>query len=80
MKHKRELIFVCSGSDCKKSGCKEIRMGLKESFRQGEYKGQFKLIQTKCLDMCKSAPVVIVGDHFCKKSTLSKVLHELKKS
>lgn len=80
MQHKRKLVFVCSGSDCKKSGGKALRKELKENFKQGEHKGQCKLISTKCLDMCKSAPVVIVGDHFCKHANLSKILAQIKKS
>lgn len=80
MKHKRELVFVCGGSDCKKSGGKILKKELKNVLKHGELKGQCKLIQTKCLDMCKSAPVVIIGSHFCKKASLSKVLEEIKKS
>ncbi|MBC6365319.1 (2Fe-2S) ferredoxin domain-containing protein [Algoriphagus sp. AK58] len=79
MKHPRKLVFCCTGSDCKKSGGKSIRKELKEAAKNGEIKGLVKLIQTKCMDMCKSAPVVIVGDHFCKKATLEKVFNELKK-
>lgn len=79
MKHSRTLVFCCAGTDCKKAGGKSLRKDLKESSQERDLKGQVKLIQTKCLDMCKSAPVVIVGDHFCKKATLEKVLKELKK-
>ncbi|TFV97485.1 (2Fe-2S) ferredoxin domain-containing protein [Algoriphagus kandeliae] len=80
MKHKRELVFVCTGSDCKKAGAKAIRKHLKEDLKSGPLKGQCKLIQTKCMDLCKSAPVVIVGDHFCKKTDAEKVATILKKS
>lgn len=80
MKLNRELIFICTGSDCKKSGGKSILKGLKAECSQGPLKGNLKLIKTKCLDMCKSAPVVIIGDHFCKKASTEKVLEKLKKS
>lgn len=80
MKHNRELIFICTGSDCKKSGGKSILKGLKAECKQGQLKGRVKLIKTKCLDMCKSAPVVIVGDQFCKKASIEKVLEKFKKS
>ena len=80
MQHKRKLVFVCTGSDCKKSGGKTLRKELKENFKQGDFKGQCKLISTKCLDMCKSAPVAIVGDHFCKHATLHKIFLQIKKS
>jgi NADH:ubiquinone oxidoreductase subunit E len=79
MMHSRKLVFCCTGSDCKKEGGKSLRKDLKESAKSGELKGKVKLIQTKCMDRCKSAPVVIVGDHFCKKATLEKVLTQLKK-
>lgn len=80
MKLNRELIFICTGSECKKSGGKSILKGLKAECKQGPLKGSLKLIKTKCLDMCKSAPVVIVGDYFCKKTSTEKVLEKLKKS
>jgi NADH:ubiquinone oxidoreductase subunit E len=80
MKHKRELIFICTGSDCKKSCGNSILKGLKSECKQGPLKGSLKLIKTKCLDMCKSAPVVIVGDHFCKKASIEKILEKVKKS
>ncbi len=80
MKHNRELIFICTGSDCKKSGGKSILKELKSECKEGPLKGNLKLIKTKCLDMCKSAPVVIIGDHFCKKATTEKVLEKIKKS
>lgn len=80
MKHKRELIFFCTGSDCKKSGGKSIFKELRSECKDGPYKGTLKLIKTKCLDMCKSAPVVIVGDHFCKEATTEKIMDKLKNS
>jgi NADH:ubiquinone oxidoreductase subunit E len=79
MKHSRTLVFSCSGSDCKRAGGKSLRKQIKESIKGEDLKGQVKLIQTKCMDRCKSSPVVIVGDHFCKKATLEKVLLKLKK-
>ncbi|MDF2158255.1 (2Fe-2S) ferredoxin domain-containing protein [Algoriphagus sp. CAU 1675] len=80
MKHKRQLVFVCSGSDCKKSGGKEIRKDLKEALKTAPLKGNFKLIQTKCLDMCKSAPLVIFEDHFFKKASSEEVIQKVKKA
>ncbi|NVJ87325.1 MAG: (2Fe-2S) ferredoxin domain-containing protein [Algoriphagus sp.] len=79
MRHKRELVFVCTGSDCKKAGAKGMKKKLKEDFKSGPLKGKCKLIQTKCMDMCKSAPVVIVGDHFCKKTDADRVFAQIKK-
>ncbi|MBS4072789.1 MAG: (2Fe-2S) ferredoxin domain-containing protein [Algoriphagus sp.] len=79
MKHSKTLVFCCTGSDCKKSGGKSLRKELKESAKSGDLKGNVKLIRTQCMDMCKSAPVVIVGDHFCKKATLDVVLSQINK-
>ncbi|MDX5339304.1 MAG: (2Fe-2S) ferredoxin domain-containing protein [Cyclobacteriaceae bacterium] len=80
MQHKRKLVFVCLGSDCKKSGGKALRKDLKESFKHGEWKGRCKLITTKCMDMCKSGPIAIVGEHFCKHASVAKISDILKKS
>jgi NADH:ubiquinone oxidoreductase subunit E len=80
MKHFRKLIFVCNGSDCKKSGAKKLNKELKEMCDEGDLKGSCKFIKTKCMDMCKTAPNVIVGEYFCKKTSASKVLEQIKKS
>ena len=80
MKHPRKLIFVCNGSDCKKEGAKKLSKELKNLTDQAPLKGSCKFIKTKCMDMCKTAPNVIVGDFFCKKTSAEKVLIQLKKS
>ncbi len=79
MQIKRELIFVCTGSDCKKSGAKNLCKELKNATNTVPLKGQIKLIKTKCMDMCKSAPLVIVKGYYCKKASSLKVLELLKK-
>lgn len=80
MKFDRQLVFVCSGSDCKKAGSKKLRKELKQSASEGILKGRCKFFQTKCMDLCKSAPVVVVGSHFCKKADLKSVLEQIKKA
>ncbi len=80
MESKRKLIFICGGSDCKKSGSKILKKELEKELKEGELKGQCKLIKTKCMDFCKSAPVVIVGEYICKKATSEKIVSQLKKS
>jgi NADH:ubiquinone oxidoreductase subunit E len=80
MDEPRKLIFFCSGSDCKKAGGNSLRKELKKAAKEVPMKGKLKLIQTKCLDRCKSAPVVIIGEHFCKKATSAKIMEEIKKS
>ncbi|WP_297335632.1 (2Fe-2S) ferredoxin domain-containing protein [Algoriphagus sp.] len=80
MKHNRQLVFLCSGSDCKGAGAKSIKKELKSELKSGSLKGRCKLIETKCLDMCKSAPVGIVENFFCKKTTSSQFINEIKKA
>lgn len=80
MKFNRRLVFICSGSDCKKAGSKKIRKALKEAATDGSLKGHCKFFQTKCMDMCKSAPVVIVDNHFCKNSDVKEVMIQIKKA
>lgn len=80
MKFNRKLVFICSGPDCKKSGSKKIRKALKEAATDGSLKGHCKFFQTKCMDMCKSAPVVIVENHFCKNTDTKSVMLQIKKA
>ncbi|GMQ24014.1 MULTISPECIES: (2Fe-2S) ferredoxin domain-containing protein [Algoriphagus] len=77
MKYKRKLVLVCTGKDCKKEGAKKLQ---KELENEPELKGKCKWIKTRCLDHCKSAPMVVVGDFFCKKATVHKVAEIIKKS
>lgn len=78
MKNPRELIFVCTGSDCKKAGSKKLINELKDELNTPERKGNYKLIKTRCLDMCKTAPNAIMNNCFYKKVTLKILLEELK--
>jgi NADH:ubiquinone oxidoreductase subunit E len=80
MESKRKLIFVCGGSDCKKAGSKSLNKEIANELNSKELKGQCKLIRTKCMDFCKSAPIVIVGEHIYKKATFGKVISQIKKS
>lgn len=80
MKFNRQLVFICSGSDCKKAGSKKIRKELKYAATEGSLKGHCKFFQTKCMDMCKSAPVVVVESHFCKKTDAKSVMAQIKKA
>lgn len=78
MGHLRKFVFVCNGSDCKKEGCKKLQGELKELINSHDYKGGFKIIKTKCMDFCKSAPVVIVENVVVKKADLSLIKKKLK--
>lgn len=80
MKHRRKLIFICTGSDCKKCGAKKLSGDLKEKMSKEPFKGGCKLVKTKCMDMCKSAPVLILGEYFIKKASLASVLERIKEN
>jgi NADH:ubiquinone oxidoreductase subunit E len=78
MKAHRKLIFVCTGSDCKKSGAKSLLKELKDQTNEKGLKGKCQLIKTKCMDRCKTAPMVIVDDHFIKKAKVDQVVEKIK--
>lgn len=66
----RKFIFICSGSDCKKEGCKKLQNEVKELVKSEDHKGKYKIIKTKCMDFCKSAPVVVVSNEVVKKADI----------
>jgi len=80
MESKRKFIFICGGSDCKKSGSKILTKEIRKELNSKELKGKCKVIKTKCMDYCKSAPIVIVGQFVCKKATFEKVTLQIIKS
>lgn len=69
----RKFIFICNGSDCKKAGCKKLQSEIKDLVKSHEYQGKYKLIKTKCMDFCKSAPSVIIQNELIKKADLDRV-------
>lgn len=73
----RRFIFVCNGSDCKKEGCKKLQSDIKELIKSEDYKGKFKIIKTKCMDFCKSAPLVVINNEVLKKVNLQDIKKKL---
>jgi NADH:ubiquinone oxidoreductase subunit E len=73
----RKFIFVCTGSDCKSEGSKKLEAGLKDLIKSEDYKGQYKVIRTKCMDFCKSAPVVVINNEVYKKSKIEELKKKL---
>jgi len=67
----RKFIFVCNGSDCKRKGCKKLQSEIKELTKSEDYKGKYKIIKTKCMDFCKSAPVVVINNDVIKKADIA---------
>lgn len=80
MKHSRELVFVCTGSDCKKAGGKKLLKELEKEVKNEPFKGKCKLIATKCMDMCKSCPMAIIDSQFIKRADATKVESAIKKA
>ncbi|MDN3689326.1 (2Fe-2S) ferredoxin domain-containing protein [Cyclobacterium jeungdonense] len=77
MKKRRKFIFVCLGSDCKSNGAKTFVEAIKETINEKHFRGKFKLVKTKCMDCCKSGPVVVVNDHLVKNGDLNQLVKEL---
>ncbi len=38
-----------------------------------DHKGQYKIVKTKCMDFCKSGPIVVVNNEVQKASTPDKL-------
>ncbi|MFD2203506.1 (2Fe-2S) ferredoxin domain-containing protein [Shivajiella indica] len=73
----RRFIFVCNGSDCKKKGCKNLQGEIKNLIKSENYKGKFKIIKTKCMDFCKSAPLVVINNEVLKRADLTDIQKKL---
>lgn len=71
----RKFIFICNGSDCKKEGCKKLQHEVKDLVKSEDHKGKYKIVKTKCMDFCKSAPIVVINNEVVKKADI----HSLKK-
>jgi NADH-quinone oxidoreductase subunit F len=69
----RKFIFVCTGSDCKKAGCKKLQKEIKDLIASEDHKGQYKIVKTKCMDFCKSGPIVVVNNEVMKKADVGGV-------
>jgi NADH:ubiquinone oxidoreductase subunit E len=69
----RKFIFICNGSDCKEEGCKKLQHEIKDLLKSEDHKGKYKIIKTKCMDFCKSAPVVVYHNEVIKKADLHAV-------
>ena len=71
--HQKPFLFVCHGSDCSKKRSREFDREIKQC------KKNYRVIKTSCMDHCKDAPNLIVGDtHYARVSPkdLPKVLNK----
>jgi NADH:ubiquinone oxidoreductase subunit E len=69
----RKFIFICNGSDCKEKGCKDLQTEIKDLVKSEDHKGKYKIIKTKCMDFCKSAPVIVVNNEVVKKADVGAI-------
>lgn len=73
----RRFIFICNGSDCKKAGCKRLQAEVKDLIKSEDHKGKFKVVKTKCMDFCKSAPSVVINNELIKKADIEAIEKKL---
>ena len=53
-----KVIYVCTGSKCKKKGGKENGKALREMIKSMGLKGRVEVVKTECTDRCDFAPVM----------------------
>jgi NADH:ubiquinone oxidoreductase subunit E len=53
-----QVIYVCTGSKCKKRGGKELGKLFRSQIKDAGLKDQAEVIKTDCTDRCKFAPVM----------------------
>ncbi len=51
------VIYICTGSDCRENGSKDIGKKFKKLIKDHDLKGKIEIIKTDCTDRCKIAPV-----------------------
>jgi NADH:ubiquinone oxidoreductase subunit E len=66
----RKFIFVCTGSDCKKNGCKSLLRDVNQLLKTDPHTGKWKVVKTKCMDFCKSGPVGVINNELIKRMKL----------
>lgn len=53
-----KVIYVCTGSKCKKKGGKDLGKLFRDMIKETGLKGQVEVVKTDCTDRCDYAPVV----------------------
>ena len=56
----QQVIYVCTGSKCKKKGGKEISKLFRGMAKEAGFKDSVEIIKTDCTDRCKFAPVMSI--------------------
>ncbi|WP_299758633.1 (2Fe-2S) ferredoxin domain-containing protein [uncultured Pontibacter sp.] len=52
-----KVIYVCTGSKCKKKGGKDLGKFFRGMIKEMGLKGQVEVVKTDCTDRCDFAPV-----------------------
>jgi (2Fe-2S) ferredoxin len=55
-----QVMYVCTGSKCKKKGGKELSKLFRGLIKEMGLKGKVEVIKTDCTDRCDFAPVVSI--------------------
>jgi NADH:ubiquinone oxidoreductase subunit E len=53
-----QVIYVCTGSKCKKKGGKDLIKAFRDLAKGAGLKDEVEIIKTDCTDRCKYAPIV----------------------
>ncbi|QNF31967.1 (2Fe-2S) ferredoxin domain-containing protein [Adhaeribacter swui] len=53
-----QVIYICTGSKCKKQGGKELCKLFRDQAKSAGLKDTVEIIKTDCTDRCKFAPVL----------------------
>lgn len=53
-----KVIYVCTGSKCKKKGGKDNGKALRTLIKEAGLKGRVEVVKTECTDRCDFAPVM----------------------
>ncbi|WP_242926966.1 (2Fe-2S) ferredoxin domain-containing protein [Pontibacter vulgaris] len=53
-----KVIYVCTGSKCKKKGGKDLAKLFREMIKEMGLKGKVEVVKTDCTDRCDYAPVM----------------------
>lgn len=56
----QQVIYICTGSKCKKRGGKELSKLFRDRVKNAGLKDTVEIIKTDCTDRCKFAPVLSI--------------------
>ncbi len=62
-----QFVFVCKGSDCKKKGGKQLLKSFNKEIKTTTNAKSTVVLETKCMNRCKEAPVVVLGNQWATK-------------